>query len=1691
MKTKYQFLALCTSALFAVGCDNKFQFEEVKVSCEPPASSARFGKNIGPVITAPEANEPFNSKVQIKGTCANGYAVMIRGTGLDNILEAECANGEFEALVQFNEGDGTKEIDVAQKTDGKQDIFDRRCFAQDTTPPQVKIIAENARQALNKKTIPVQGTCEANLDVEISGPQLLTTATTQCSGGRFKVDVTFAGDDGLKNVIATQIDRAGNKGNDDQDYLTDTLAPRVTLLSPAQNSITNGNVTVTGTCETGIPVVLEGHLLNNLIKVNCVDEKFSSDLALSKGDGIKNIIASQTDLAGNRGEDNRDLIKDTTAPEVKITSPAANLVTKSQINLEGSCESPYAVSIGGTGLSQNQSATCADNKFKALIQLASPDGKKDIVVTQTDTVGNSSSDSRQFVLDTTAPDLTIDSPTENSVWQKELTLTGRCETGLAVNFSGLGLLQNSTSTCSANKYSVALMLSAGDGSKNIIASQTDSVGNNTTVSRNFIRDNTAPILAITNPQDKSYVRETALISGSCESLLDVNLTGSGIKNSVKANCVSGAFSAEVTFTNGDGLKEIIATQTDASNNTAKDTKSYIKDTLAPKVIITQPAAQSVWRESLTLQGQCEDGFDVYISGDVTATEAKCTNGQFSSLVSLSAGEGAKTIQAKQTDLSGLMGSDTRTFIRRTKAPEVKILTPAENSYVNTNLTITGTCESNLNVIINGTGVNGTSTHLCQNGAFSAPISITLGDGVKEVIASQKDLADNIGYDTRQFLRDNTAPDIKITAPAANTMTSTGITLQGKCEVGLSVELSGSGLISPPMTNCNADSTFSVAILFTVGDGNKNIIVSQTDLAGNKNSDNRNFILRTVAPKIKITSPADNSFVAQTATISGTCESGLIVNLQGDGVSQKVTTACSTGGQFSALITFTAGDGDKAVIASQTDAANNVGQDFKTYKRDSLKPVVRITAPAAGTVAKSGLTLSGTCEVGLPVVIWGTGVNETKSANCQAASSTNGVFSFAIIFSNGDGNKEVRASQTDAANNTDTDLRMFVRDSTAPNVLITSPAANSYVGANADIKGSCETGLTVQLTGPKLTAPVTGECVASAFTIAVEFTAPDEAKIVTAKQTDAAGNEGQNSRQFFRDSTGPIVKFISPDENTVFKNTLTVKGSCESGLDVTLSGAGVQAVKKVACAAGTFSADIAATTGDGVKVVVATQIDAANLTGSDTRSFIRDTTKPSVLITSPAAGTVSQTELTLKGTCETGLVVTIDGAGLMNSTSTNCTDGQFSTPIQLTLADGNKVVNANQTDSVGNKGTDSKTYTLDATGPIVKITGPPTGTRAATGVTLTGTCKSGLPVSITGDVNTPSTTNCTNNLFSADVLFSPSVGAKKLTASQIDANNRKGEDTRNFVRANNAGYESYSSRGPGGKVDIMFVNDNSSSMEFEQAALGNRFSSFTTQLQDVDWQAGMITTDCTSGSPYNFCGQLFDFEQRPAGEYILSKLVPNYLEAFKSTIVREETPDCWRSTSPHPCPSNNEEGLKSTIESFNKRNTDNAGFFRADSDLAVVYLSDEDEMSNRPAQATKPADVVNAFKAVWGTSKKLSAYAIIIKPGDSTCLEAQKNQSAGGLRSTYGTAQNELVGLTGGMAVSICEPDYSVTLQRIGQDVTRLSRSFDLAQTPLAGTVKVTFNGVVQPTTNYTVSGKRITFTEVAPLGVKVEIFYEY
>ncbi len=164
-----------------------------------------------------------------------------------------------------------------------------------------------------------------------------------------------------------------------------------------------------------------------------------------------------------------------------------------------------------------------------------------------------------------------------------------------------------------------------------------------------------------------------------------------------------------------------------------------------------------------------------------------------------------------------------------------------------------------------------------------------------------------------------------------------------------------------------------------------------------------------------------------------------------------------------------------------------------------------------------------------------------------------------------------------------------------------------------------------------------------------------------------------------------------------------------------------------------------------------------------------------------------------------------------------------------------------------------------------------------------------------------------------------------------------------------------------ELDILFVIDNSNSMEAEQRSLADNFPNFVATLEGIqgglpDIHMGVISTDMGVGPGNNTCrsadgdnGRLRAEPspncqvQAPTGAFIKDILVDNKRETnYPDEQSLADTFSCIAEIGLNGC--GFEQPLESLKRALDPSNVVNAGFLRPNAYLAVVFITDEDDCS---------------------------------------------------------------------------------------------------------------------------------------------------
>lgn len=1012
-------------------------------------------------------------------------------------------------------------------------------FSIDSQAPSLTLSAPNSLYKTQSQ-ISVSGTCESLIPVLVLGDGI-TNQSISCSSGAFASNISISGSDGTKNLTFSQQDQAGNVTTVSRAFIKDSQGPVLTFLGPSANTKARTSLAITGSCESGLSVSVAGSGISNPGSASCNSGSFSYTVDLSGSDGIKNVSVSQTDEAGNTGSVSRDFEKYNQAPILTLTTPVDSSPVRSPVTITGSCESGISVVVAGAGTTSAGSYNCTSGSFSISLNLTTGESSKAITISQTDIIGNVASISVNYDRDDSAPALSVVGPVDGARYQNSLVVSGNCEAGRNVTISGAGISAPVVSSCSAASFSQNVSLSTGEGNKVLDVTQSDLAGNSVTVSRTVVRDNTAPMVTVGSHSENQVVNAGVTLTGTCEDLSSagsstVTVSSAALASDVTANCNSGAYSANLNLTGTDATKSIVVTQVDQAGNSGSVTRLLNLDTTSPNLTKTSPADGSSFQGAVTLVGACESGYQVHVSGSgITSSQSQlCVGAGYSIPVTLTGGDGAKAITVTQADSVSNSTVINFSLIKDTVAPTLAISGPASMTSGQSGVTITGTCESGVLINLSGSGLQTPSSGSCSSGVFSIPISFSSTDGNKVIELSQTDSAGNTSTASRTFVRDNAAPTLTLSSPAANTRAQSSVTLSGTCENGVNVNYAGAGILSAFSGTCSAG-VFSQQVFFkSDSDGTKTIIISQTDAAGNSTSVSRDFVRDNLAPVITQTTLSYPYYSnGNSVTFGGSCESGIAVVIKKSGVDQGTATCPS--GAWTYSVASESADATYDYTFHQTDFAGNTSSTAGRWFRDTSPPVISITSGANQLTASNSVTMSGACETGIgQVVVTG---SASSSVSCNS-----GAWSYTTPTVTTDAIRSYTFTLTDQSGNSASVTAQWERNTNVPNLTITTASPIKNADNSATVTGVCQTGFNVEI---RLSGSLENSvpCASGSYTYSFANQSSDGSRTYEFKQTNSVNLSTTTSISWVRDTSAPVLTssqfMINSNDSTTTRARVSV------------------------------------------------------------------------------------------------------------------------------------------------------------------------------------------------------------------------------------------------------------------------------------------------------------------------------------------------------------------------------------------------------------------------------------------------------------------------------------------------------------------------------------------------------------------------
>ncbi|MBN2122339.1 right-handed parallel beta-helix repeat-containing protein, partial [Candidatus Micrarchaeota archaeon] len=651
------------------------------------------------------------------------------------------------------------------------------------------------------------------------------TSISDCSNG------TISGlADGAHNVTVYANDTSGNGNSSTVYFSVDTLAPALSIESPANITYATNNFTVNYTTDaTSCFLVRDG--ISNIALPTCSNTTLTE---LSEGQHYITIYAN--DSVNNTNSSTVYFIADISAPAVSISIPANSTYNTNNLTVNYTTDgSTCSLFLDGTF---NQSLSSCENATLANLS----EGSHYVTVYANDSVNNTGEDTVYFSIDLSAPTVSISSPANTTYATNNLTVN-YTSTGASCALFLDGTINQSLSSCEN-----ATLSNLTDGQHYVTIYANDSVNNTGSDEVYFTIDTIAPTISIESPANITYATNNFTVNYTTDAT-SCFLVRDGISNIALPTC------SNTTLTElSEGQHYIIIYANDSVNNSNSSTVYFTADTSAPPVSISIPANSTYNTNNLSVNYTTSGvSCSLFLDGELNQTLASCENATLSNLT-----EGSHYATVYANDSVNNTGEDTVYFSVDLSAPGVSISSPANITYATNNLSVNYTTD-------------GASCSLFLDGAFNASLSSCenttlygLSEAQHYITIYANDSVNNTGEDTVYFTIDTSAPVLSISSPANTTYATNNLSVNYTTD-GVSCSLFLDGTLNQSLASCE---NTTLALLT---DAQHYVTVYANDTSNNSNSSTVYFIVDTTAPTVSITSPSNTTYSTNNITVNYTTD----------------------------------------------------------------------------------------------------------------------------------------------------------------------------------------------------------------------------------------------------------------------------------------------------------------------------------------------------------------------------------------------------------------------------------------------------------------------------------------------------------------------------------------------------------------------------------------------------------------------------------------------------------------------------------------------------------------------------------------------------------------------------------------------------------------------------------------------------
>ncbi|GAB7428373.1 hypothetical protein OUHCRE8_17830 [Enterobacter asburiae] len=1141
----------------------------------------------------------------------------------------------------------------------------------------------------------------------------------------------------------------------------------------------------------------------------------SADLGSLK-DGDASVQVSVTNVNGNSASAGREYSVDATAPTVSIEIVSDNNIinaaeAQQDLVIDGvtNAEAGQTVTVTLNGVDYTTTVQ-ANGSWSVTVPTADlsgiTDGNYTISAAVSDKAGNPASADRDVLVDTTVPQLTIHTVSDDDVINsaehaQALIVTGSvtgAAAGDVVTVTLNGKSYTATLDASGN-WSVGVpaadvtALAAGDYT--ITAALTDKAGNSNSATHGVEVNLTAPVLTIDTVSGDDVINNTEkaqdlTISGTASGLaagavVTVMLNGKAYSAQVDNN---GKWTTTVPANEvgqlGEALYTVTASATDSVGNNTSTSHTVNVESVLPGVIVNTIAGDDVINAAELAAGQTISGKVVNAEAGNTVTVTIGGNSYTATVQSdltwsvnvpsdvlTALGNGDLTVSASVTNGVGNSGTGEREIVIDANLPGLRVDTVAGDDVINSiehgqNLIITGTSDglaagAALTVTVNGKTYPAT---VLADGTWSAAIPAAdvgaLAAGTVTVTVAGQSSAGNpvsISHDVTVDLAsvaisiDAIATDDVINAAEKGAdLVLSGATSNVEENQTVTITFGGKSYTATVGADGKWTATVPAADLAGLKDGDASVQVSVTNVNGNSASAGREYSVDATAPSVTINTLATDDILnaaeaKSDLTVSGTttAEAGQTVTVSLNGKDYTTTVRADGSWTLNVPAADLAGltDGSVTVTASVSDKAGNPASVDHNLAVDITAPAVTINTVAGDDVINiaehgqaqiiSGTATGAAAGDKVTVTIGG----QTYTTVLDAAGNWSVGVPASVISGLSDGTVTVTASVTDAAGNTGIGTHNVTVDTGLPSVAFNAISDDNVLnavekGQDLSVSGTSAnlaegTVVTVTLNGKNYTATTAADGTWSLTVPAADLAGLGQANYtLNATATNGVGNSVSNTANLLVDTALPTVTINTVAGDNVINAAEVAAGQTLSGtvanaeagntVTVTLGGNSYTAtVQNDLTWSVNVPSDVLTALGNGSLSVTATVTNGHGNTGTGEREIAIDANLPGLRVDTVAGDDVINTiehaqNLIVTGSSDglaagTALTVTVNGK---DYAATVLADGTWSAAIPSTdvsaWPEGTVKISVTGDSSAGNPITISHDVTVDLATVAISI-----------------------------------------------------------------------------------------------------------------------------------------------------------------------------------------------------------------------------------------------------------------------------------------------------------------------------------------------------------------------------------------------------